>query len=268
MAIILQIHMIEYPTGTITFLFTDIEGSTKLWELYPDDMHRAMMQHDAVIEKIIEENGGMLVRPRGEGDSRFAVFERAFREFGLPKAIRTDNGVPFASCTAFFGLSRLAVWWLRLGISIERIKPGHPQQNGRHERMHLTLKKEATKPPAKNFLQQQAKFDRFIVCYNQQRPHQALNMRYPAELYSQVAELLVAQAGATVALTGAPAEWALLERVLAGVAPGARRHILPFAGSLPFEQLCALIGAADLTITNNTGPMHIAAALKRPVVAL
>jgi putative transposase len=76
------------------------------------------------------------------------------------------------------------VWWLRLGIGIERIKPGHPQQNGRHERMHLTLKKEATKPPAKNFLQQQAKFDRFIECYNQERPHQALDMRYPAELYS------------------------------------------------------------------------------------
>ena len=114
----------------------------------------------------------------------FAVLERAFKEFGLPRAIRTDNGVPFASRTAFFGLSRLAVWWLRLGIGIERIKPGHPQQNGRHERMHLTLKKEATKPPAKNFLQQQAKFDRFIECYNQERPHQALNMRYPAELYS------------------------------------------------------------------------------------
>jgi putative transposase len=113
----------------------------------------------------------------------FTVFERVFKDFGLPRAIRTDNGVPFASNSAFFGLSQLSVWWLRLGIAIERIKPGHPQQNGRHERMHLTLKKEATKPPAKNFLQQQAKFDRFIECYNQQRPHQALNMKYPSELY-------------------------------------------------------------------------------------
>jgi putative transposase len=113
----------------------------------------------------------------------FAVFERAFRDFGLPKAIRTDNGVPFASAHALFGLSKLAVWWLRLGIQIERIKPGHPQQNGRHERMHLTLKKEATKPAAHNFLQQQARFDEFIDCYNGQRPHQALNMKYPAELY-------------------------------------------------------------------------------------
>jgi len=114
----------------------------------------------------------------------FTVFERAFQEFGLPLAIRTDNGVPFASRSAYFGLSQLSMWWLRLGIAIERIKPGHPQQNGRHERMHLTLKKEAIKPAAKNFLQQQAKFDHFMDCYNQERPHQALNMRYPAELYS------------------------------------------------------------------------------------
>jgi putative transposase len=114
----------------------------------------------------------------------FTVFERAFKDFGLPLAIRTDNGVPFASRTAFFGLSKLSVWWLRLGVGIERIKPGRPQQNGRHERMHLTLKKEATKPAAKNFLQQQAKFDRFIEGYNQERPHQALNMKYPAELYT------------------------------------------------------------------------------------
>jgi len=113
----------------------------------------------------------------------FTVFERVFKEFGLPKAIRTDNGVPFASPHALFGLSKLAVWWLRLGIHIERIKPGHPQQNGRHERMHLTLKKEATKPAAQNFLQQQAKFDDFLDTYNHERPHQALDMKYPAELY-------------------------------------------------------------------------------------
>jgi len=112
----------------------------------------------------------------------FVVFERAFKDFGLPKAIRTDNGVPFASPHALFGLSKLAVWWLRLGIQIERIKPGHPTQNGRHERIHLTLK-EATKPAAHNLLQQQARFDDFIECYNCDRPHQALDMKYPAELY-------------------------------------------------------------------------------------
>jgi transposase InsO family protein len=114
----------------------------------------------------------------------FTVFERVFREFGVPDAIRTDNGAPFASGNALFGLSRLSVWWLRLGIRIERIKPGHPQQNGRHERMHLTLKKEATKPPGFNFLQQQSRFDTFVEVYNNQRPHQALGGRYPGDLYT------------------------------------------------------------------------------------
>ncbi|MHA3320708.1 integrase core domain-containing protein [Legionella pneumophila] len=113
----------------------------------------------------------------------FSVFERAFRDFGLPDAIRTDNGVPFSSPNALFGLSKLSVWWLRLGIAIERIKPGNPQQNGRHERMHLTLKKEATKPASENFLQQQERFDSFIDEYNNERPHQALDMKMPAELY-------------------------------------------------------------------------------------
>jgi len=113
----------------------------------------------------------------------FSVFERTFKDYGLPRAIRSDNGVPFASCSAFFGLSKLSVWWLRLGIALERIKPAHPEQNGRHERMHLTLKKEATKPAGKNFLQQQARFDAFTRVYNHERPHQALNMHYPAELY-------------------------------------------------------------------------------------
>jgi putative transposase len=113
----------------------------------------------------------------------FAVFERTFQEFGLPGAIRSDNGVPFASRGAFFGLSKLSVWWLRLGIGIERIKPAHPEQNGRHERMHLTLKREATKPPGNNFLQQQGRFDEFMRVFNHERPHQALSMRYPAEIY-------------------------------------------------------------------------------------
>jgi putative transposase len=119
----------------------------------------------------------------------FAVFERIFKEYGLPQAIRTDNGVPFASPNALFGLSRLSVWWLRLGINLERIKPGHPQQNGRHERLHLTLKKEATKPASYNFLQQQHRFDDFIEIYNCQRPHQALGGRYPAELYTPSARV-------------------------------------------------------------------------------
>src|SRR5580765_6576835 len=115
----------------------------------------------------------------------FTVFERTFQACGLPQAIRTDNGVPFASPTALYRLSKLAVWWLRLGIQIERIQPGHPQQNGRHERMHLTLKQETTKPAAANVLQQQARFDDFIACFNQERPHQALGMKVPADVYTR-----------------------------------------------------------------------------------
>ena len=114
----------------------------------------------------------------------FTAFERLFQERGLPGAIRSDNGVPFASPNALFNLSKLSVWWLRLGIAIERIKPGKPQQNGRHERMHLTLKKEATRPPGLNSLQQQARFDDFVQEFNTERPHQAIAMKCPAELYT------------------------------------------------------------------------------------
>jgi len=114
----------------------------------------------------------------------FSVFERVFKEYGLPGAIRTDNGLPFSSPVALFGLSKLSVWWLRLGIDIERIKPGHPEQNGRHERMHLTMKKEVCRPPGYNFLQQQEKLDAFQNIYNNERPHQAIGMRCPAELYT------------------------------------------------------------------------------------
>ena len=112
------------------------------------------------------------------------AFQRLFRDRGLPVAIRSDNGLPFASPNGLYNLSRLSVWWLRLGISIERIKPGHPQQNGRHERMHLTLKKEATRPPGLNSLQQQARFDAFVREFNAERPHEALAMRCPAEFYT------------------------------------------------------------------------------------
>ena len=110
-------------------------------------------------------------------------FEQLFRERGLPNAIRSDNGVPFASPNGLYNLSRLSVWWLRLGIEIERIKPGCPQQNGRHERMHRTLKQETIRPAGANFLQQQGKFDAFRSEFNNERPHEALGMKVPADVY-------------------------------------------------------------------------------------
>ena len=122
--------------------------------------------------------------PSHQEQFALTAFERLFQERGLPQAIRSDNGVPFASPNGLFNLSKLSVWWLRLGISMERIKPGHQQQNGRHERMHLTLKKEATRPAGANLLQQQAKFDAFLEEFNRERPHEALQMKCPAEVYT------------------------------------------------------------------------------------
>jgi hypothetical protein len=113
----------------------------------------------------------------------FEVFESAFKEYGLPSAIRSDNGVPFASRAAG-GLSELAVWWVQLGIRPERIEPGKPQQNGRHERMHLTLKLETASPPARSFQVQQRRFDRFRRTFNEERPHEALDYATPASKYS------------------------------------------------------------------------------------
>jgi transposase InsO family protein len=112
------------------------------------------------------------------------AFVRLFKERGLPAAIRSDNGLPFASPNGLYNLSKLSVFWLRLGIALERIRPGRPHQNGRHERMHLTLKKETTRPPGANALQQQARFDAFLEEFNTERPHEALAMACPAERYT------------------------------------------------------------------------------------
>lgn len=112
-----------------------------------------------------------------------AVFEAAFHEYGLPQAIRSDNGPPFAS-RAIAGLSRLSVWWMKLGVVPERIKAGHPEQNGRHERMHRTLKQETAMPPAANRRAQQHSFDHFRDEYNQLRPHEGIRMQTPGVLYA------------------------------------------------------------------------------------
>jgi hypothetical protein len=111
-------------------------------------------------------------------------FLRLFRQRGLPVAIRSDNGLPFASPNGLYNLSKLSVFWLRLDIAIERIRPGNPQQNGRHERMHRTLKAHTARPPGMNALQQQARFDDFVSEFNDERPHEALDMRTPAEAYA------------------------------------------------------------------------------------
>jgi transposase InsO family protein len=121
-----------------------------------------------------------LLSPKGHGVR--PVFDRLFREYGLPRAIRTDNGVPFAT-TGIHGLSQLNVWWLRLGIQHQRILPAQPQQNGAHERMHKTLKGDAIRPPRSPLVTQQRAFNAFRHLYNDERPHEALQDRPPATLY-------------------------------------------------------------------------------------
>ena len=113
-----------------------------------------------------------------------AVLERAFREYGLPERIRSDNGVPFAAAWAAARISMLSVWWVRLGIIPELIEPGRPAQNGRHERFHRTLKRETAQPPATTLRTQQQRFDEFRVEFNTQRPHEALGQLPPSAVYA------------------------------------------------------------------------------------
>lgn len=110
-------------------------------------------------------------------------FDRLFREYGLPAAIRSDNGTPFAT-QAICGLSRLSVWWIKLGIDHDRIDPGQPQQNGRHERMHRTLKAETARPPEADMSSQQRRFDAWRAEFNVDRPHDALGGATPASRYA------------------------------------------------------------------------------------
>ena len=118
-----------------------------------------------------------------KGKGVHATFKRLFREHGLPEGIRTDNGTPFVVSHAMHGLSSLSVWWIQLGIRPERIEPGKPQQNGRHERMHRTLKDETVCPPASSFRAQQKRFDAFREEFNTVRPHQALDQKTPGEAW-------------------------------------------------------------------------------------
>ena len=120
--------------------------------------------------------------PSNEGPHTRRAFERIFREYGLPRAILSDNGSPFGS-PGLARLSRLSLWWIRLGIRVERIVPGHPEQNGAHERMHRTLKDETTRPPEPTMERQQKRFDEFRHTYNDERPHEALGQKRPTTLY-------------------------------------------------------------------------------------
>ena len=118
-----------------------------------------------------------------DGARAWPVFERAFRKFGLPRAILSDNGAPFVAARGLRGLTPLSVWWLKLGIRPIRTEPASPEQNGAHERFHRTLKAETGKPPAGDRNAQQRRFNRFRSVYNLERPHEALGQATPASRY-------------------------------------------------------------------------------------
>jgi len=118
------------------------------------------------------------------GEAARDTCEQLFREFGVPRAIRSDNGSPFAS-RGLAGLTKLSAYWMLLNIRLERIRPGHPEENGRHERMHRTLKQETAKPPRQNILQQQERFDAFVDEFNAERPHEALGLKCPNKVYKK-----------------------------------------------------------------------------------
>jgi transposase InsO family protein len=171
----MPVSALQVPSAPNDLWTSDFKGQFRLGdrqECYP------LTVADAVSRYVVGLKGLRSVAGAGVHQ----VFERLFREHGLPSAIRTDNGSPFAS-TSLGRLSRLSVWWLKLGIRLERIAPGHPEQNGSHERMHRTLKAETARPPAANALVQQARFDEFRRIYNEERPHEALGQKPPASRY-------------------------------------------------------------------------------------
>jgi transposase InsO family protein len=166
--------------------FADVTGPNATWCVDFKGHFRMQDGNRCHPLTIIDAYSRYLLRCEGvenpDGREVERVFDSAFQEFGLPSAIRSDNGPPFASVGAG-GLTKLSVWWLRLGIRVERIAPGKPQQNGRQERFHRTLKAETAKPPHAHLRAQQRAFDVFRREYNEERPHEALGQRPPSSIF-------------------------------------------------------------------------------------
>jgi len=166
--------------------FIDCDGPNKVWSADYKGQFRTGDRKYCYPLTITDNYSRYLLQCRGlsrpDHEQTQPWFEWTFREYGLPEAIKTDNGTPFASA-GLGGLSRLSVWFIKLGIRPERIKPGHPEQNGRHERMHLTLKQATISPPKYNMSEQQKAFEEFKDDFNNERPHEALGQKPPSSAY-------------------------------------------------------------------------------------
>ena len=174
-------------TQAATQPFADVTGPNATWCVDFKGHFRTHDGHVCYPLTLLDAHSRFLIRCEGVEDPNGRevqrIFDSAFREFGLPAAIRSDNGPPFASVGAG-GLTTLSVWWLRLGIRLERIEPGKPQQNGRQERFHRTLKAETAAPPRATLRAQQRAFDLFRRVYNHERPHEALGQKPPATSFA------------------------------------------------------------------------------------
>ena len=174
--------------ANVTSTLTDSSGANDVWAA---DFKGQVMLNDNTLcypFTLSDHASRMILCCRGQKSTSInsvkPIMVATFMENGLPKFIRTDNGLPFAS-SGYCGLSRLSAWWIRLGITPERITPGKPQQNGRHERMHRVLKEEAMAVKYDNLKEHQKAFDRFVYEYNNERPHEALGMKVPSDLYER-----------------------------------------------------------------------------------
>lgn len=168
------------------YAFSECNESNQTWGVDYKGQFKLGNGHWCYPLTITDNHSRYLLQCKGLKSANFLDTQRwmeeCFREFGLPQNIRSDNGTPFSSMAAG-GISRLSKWWIDLGIRPERIKPGHPQQNGRHERMHRTLKQETAKPSAYSEALQQKKFDDFKVEFNQERSHEGIGRRCPSDIY-------------------------------------------------------------------------------------
>jgi transposase InsO family protein len=166
--------------------YTTPEGTNDIWTVDFKGEFKLLNGYYCYPLTIMDEYSRFLLGCQGlyntAHDGTKEVFKRVFKEYGLPRAIKSDNGSPFASI-GLGRLSRLSVWWIELGIEPILTQPGRPQQNGKHERMHKTLKDEATKPPRANLQAQQRRFNEWVEEYNFVRPHDALEGDYPCEVY-------------------------------------------------------------------------------------
>jgi transposase InsO family protein len=195
---LVKARRLRHSVGAYTQPFLECDRPNKVWSADFKGQFRTADGKSCYPLTITDNYSRFILLCRGlrrpTHDQVKPWFEATFRKYGLPEAIRTDNGLPFAS-VGLGGLSRLSAWFIKLGIRPERIEKAHPEQNGRHERMHRTLKEATATPPQANLTEQQKAFTHFVEEYNFSRPHEALNMQKPAAIHEISKRAFISKTG-------------------------------------------------------------------------